>query len=857
MMLHHLQPLVVFLSLCPNVSSSFHLLFDVSGSRCRDCFGSANYDRHCRMRLQSSSWRKNDDDDKCEENDDDDVPPNIRTTPQEFLRKMQQRRENGGDEINVAASDNKSSIPKPTIISNNSSGRSSSPLFASGYFNLDHNVVGSIGNSGKNIAIGPKKDRTIYTCSDCNAEHSQWVGKCSTCQAWNTIEERRQSSFSSSSSSRLKLPFATTRGTTSSSSSSSWLDGISSTGGTGTRGAGPVRVTDIYQEMINSSAASTTTDGKSSSITSYEKIQIHRTQIPHDVELTNVLGGGIMPGSITLVGGDPGVGKSTLMLQMAGSVASLSVRSSIYQGIGMGPPVPSPTTTTTDANDDENDDLGDQKSEEGDTRGQREGIGPVLYISGEENAGQIASRALRLGIHDPELLLWCETDADVIAETVFNAVSSYNTNIDNNNNNDYYNDDESVMSTTDAGPPMTRPPSLLVIDSIQTMICQSGGSSSVGGITQVKECVTLFLRLAKSTNLPIMLVGHVTKNGDVAGPRTVEHMVDCVLYLEGGALLGSGSGGGGSSSSSSEGGGGGGVSSLRVLRAAKNRFGSSDEVGVYEMSRDNGRLVPISDPSSFFLSTRQDSVDAEGCAISVALEGIRSMTVEVQALVPWSADRGAGRRIVDGISYSRLLLILAVLQKRYGISFHRRDVYVNVAGGMHLGSRGGSKSGSAGGGGSDLAVAVSVVSSLLGIPIRSDTAFVGEIGLLGELRPVHSLEKRIAEARRMGFARIVTPSSPNSWGSGKKNRSKDIFPGPREISAGGITQLMCQNVLDAINCGLAAPLPTRRTGNGPALITPKPAKVNNSSWNCINDDDRHERDVIIDDEDDIDGMIFE
>ena len=842
---HHLQPLVVLLSLSTNASSSFHLLHVVSGSRCRYCFGSrisANR-RRCRVRRLRSSWRESDDDNNSED-DDDDAPPNIRTTPQEFLRKMQQRRENGGDEINVASDDDKS-IPKPK----NSRSSSSSP-FASGNFNFDNNF--GIGNSGKNIAIGPKKDRTIYTCSNCYAEHSQWVGKCSACQAWNTVEERRQSSFSSSS--RSKLPFSTSAATT---SSSSWLDGISSasSGGTGTRRTGPVRVTDIYQEMIESSSSA---DGRKSSITSYEQIKIQRTEIPHDVELTNVLGGGIMPGSITLVGGDPGVGKSTLMLQMAGSVASLSVRSSVYQGIGMGPPIPSPTTA---AIDDEDDDLGDQKREgdksssnaAGDNRGQRGGIGPVLYISGEENAGQIASRALRLGIHDPELLLWCETDADVIAETVVNAVSSYNIA----NNNDYYND-ESVMSTADAGPPMTRPPSLVVIDSIQTMICQSAGMSSVGGITQVKECVTLFLRLAKSTGVPIMLVGHVTKNGDVAGPRTVEHMVDCVLYLEGGALLGSGSGGS-SSSSSTE---GGGVSSLRVLRAAKNRFGSSEEVGVYEMSRDNGRLVPISDPSSFFLSTRQDSVDAEGCAISVALEGIRSMTVEVQALVPWSADRGAGRRIVDGISYSRLLLILAVLQKRYGISFHRRDVYVNVAGGMHLGSssRGGSKSSSAGGGGSDLAVAVSVVSSLLGIPIRSDTAFVGEIGLLGELRPVHSLEKRIAEARRMGFARIVTPSSPNSWGGGKKNRSKDISPGPREISAGGITQLMCQNVLDAINCGLAMPLPTRQTGNGPALIKPKPAaKVNNASWNRgSNDDDRYERDVIIDDDDDdIDGVIFE
>jgi DNA repair protein RadA/Sms len=792
---------------------------------------------------QSSSFNRRNDSDKDDDDDDDDddAPPNIRSTPQEFLRKMQQRRENGGDEINVFSRDDNKSL-QPTSPNSNKS----SP-FASGKFNFDNS---GIGNSIKsNIAIGPKKDRTIYTCTNCNAEHSQWVGKCPSCQAWNTVEERRRQS-SSSSGNRFKLPFATSTITTA--SSLSWLDGISTTGSS----TGPVRVTDIYQEMIDSSSSSS--DGKSSSITSYEQIKIHRTQIPNDVELTNVLGGGIMPGSITLVGGDPGVGKSTLMLQMAGSVASLSVRSSIYQGIGMGPPIPSPTITANDGDQKKREDSTNNNSNAtGNKRGQRQGggIGPVLYISGEENAGQIASRALRLGIHDPELLLWCETDADVIAETVATAVSSYN--IDNN---DYYynddDDDDSVMSTA-SGPSMTRPPSLVVIDSIQTMICQSAGSSSVGGITQVKECVTLFLRLAKSTGVPIMLVGHVTKNGDVAGPRTVEHMVDCVLYLEGGSLLGSGSGGG--SSSSTEGGGAGsGLSSLRVLRAAKNRFGSSDEVGVYEMSRDNGRLVPISDPSSFFLSTRQDSVDAEGCAISVALEGIRSMTVEVQALVPWSADRGAGRRIVDGISYSRLLLILAVLQKRYGISFHRRDVYVNVAGGMHLGSRGGSKSGSAGGGGSDLAVAVSVVSSLLGIPIRSDTAFVGEIGLLGELRPVHSLEKRIAEARRMGFARIVTPSSPNSWGGGKKNRSKDNSPGPREISAGGITQLMCQNVLDAINCGLVVPLPTRRTGNGPALIKPKPIKVNNSSWDRgSNDDDRHERDIIIDDEDDIDGIIFE
>jgi DNA repair protein RadA/Sms len=300
--------------------------------------------------------------------------------------------------------------------------------------------------------------------------------------------------------------------------------------------------------------------------------------------------------------------------------------------------------------------------------------------------------------------------------------------------------------------------------------------------------VGLFLRLAKSTGVPIILVGHVTKSGDVAGPRTVEHMVDCVLYLEGGGLMGED----------------GGMSSLRVLRAAKNRFGSSEEVGVYQMDAGrDGRLVPVSDPSSFFLATREDATDVEGCSVSIVLEGVRSMAVEIQALVSFSAGSGAysGRRVVDGISTSRLLLILAVLQKRYGISFHRQDVYVNVVGGLNLGK--GSKSGS----GSDLSVVLAVVSSLLGIPVRTDTAFVGEIGLLGELRPVFAIEKRISEARRMGFSRIITPSTAKKPGSQKVS-------GPREVSAGGITQIMCGNVLDALNCGLVKSLPTIATMSG-------------------------------------------
>ena len=509
---------------------------------------------------------------------------------------------------------------------------------------------------------------------------------------------------------------------------------------------------------------------------------------------------------------------------MAGSVASIAERSLQYPGVGMGPPKPSESSLKEEEDDNEDDNT---KKKQIQNNG---GGGPVVYISGEENANQIASRALRLGIHDPELLLWCETDADIIVDTVVNSMYD-------NSPPSIFDDDES--STNKAPLPLSKLPSLVIIDSIQTMLCDAAGSSAAGGITQVRECVGLFLRLAKSTGVPIMLVGHVTKNGDVAGPRTVEHMVDCVLYLEGGGLLGGSAGSGAES--------GGGVSSLRVLRAAKNRFGSSEEVGVYEMGR-GGRLIPISDPSSFFLSTRLDNADAEGCAISVVLEGIRSMTVEVQALVAWSAGSGgySGRRIVDGISNSRLLLILAVLQKRYGISFQRRDVYVNVVGGMHLGK------GSKAGGGSDLAVAVGLVSSLVGIPVRSDTTFVGEVGLLGELRPVHSLDKRISEARRMGFSRIVTPSASSS-SQKTKRKGRVHSPGPKEVSAGGIKQLMCDNVLDAINCGLVSSLPTKQTRSGPKLIQPKrPSKSNGTRMEGRTKSfDMSELDVILDDEPDI------
>jgi len=301
----------------------------------------------------------------------------------------------------------------------------------------------------------------------------------------------------------------------------------------------------------------------------------------------------------------------------------------------------------------------------------------------------------------------------------------------------------------------------------------------------VRECVGLFLRLAKSTGVPIILVGHVTKSGGVAGPRTVEHMVDAVLYLEGCEY------------------GGGGGPNLRMLRASKNRFGSSEEVGVYSStSASGGRLVPVSDPSSLFLANRMDSEDLEGCAISLVLEGIRPMTVEVQALVTSAgAPSFVGRRTVEGISITRLQLILAVLQKRCGIFFGRQDVYINVVGGISL------KNSKQDGTSSDLAIAVALVSSLHNIPIRSDTAFVGEIGLLGELRQVQSLEKRVNEARRMGFSSVIVPTQQveKNNGRGHTGRTRSLQSLTR-----GIDCIEAKGLMDAIQKGLTAKIPKKK-----------------------------------------------
>ena len=569
-------------------------------------------------------------------------------------------------------------------------------------------------NQRKAIGKGANAKASVFVCTNCGSEFVKWLGRCPTCQEWNTIQEfsvRR-----AAVNSRARPTFAKSSSTD---GSGTWLGGVEGGGLT------PVKISDVLKAA-----------GADGNIDPAANNRERRLMVPNNDEFNSVLGGGIMSGSLTLVGGDPGVGKSTLLLQVAGAIASLSAP---RRGIGMGM-----DEDELSMDDDSNKSI----------------IGPVLYVSGEENTWQIASRAARLGVDQvSELLLLCDSDADLIAETVANPRGENQ-----------------------------KMPSLVVIDSIQTMVCEAGGSSSAGGVTQVKETVALFLRLAKSTGVPIMLVGHVTKTGGVAGPRTVEHMVDCVLYLEGDRT--------------------GNDASLRMLRATKNRFGSSDEVGVYEMGssaygQQSGSLIPVSDPSSRFLSGRIDTADIDGCAVSLVLEGTRPMTAEIQALVTTSSTPGgSGRRTVDGISTSRLLLILAVLSKRCGISLNRHDVFINVVGGIRLNSFGCNDGSS-----SDLAIAAAAVSSLLSIPIRADTAFVGEIGLVGEIRSIRSVQKRISEAERMGFSRIITPSKyQNKRSKARYQKSSSTS----SSSSSGIEVIECGDLLSALNEGLVMKIPSAK-----------------------------------------------
>lgn len=350
-------------------------------------------------------------------------------------------------------------------------------------------------------------------------------------------------------------------------------------------------------------------------------------------ELDRVLGGGLVPGSLVLIGGDPGIGKSTLVLQAAAALA--------------------------------------------------QGSGPVLYVSAEESAQQIRLRADRLGVQTDNVLVLSSTDLDSI-----------------------------LASASEVAP------ALLIVDSIQTVSVDEI-TSAAGSVSQVRECTSRLMQWGKSRNVPVFIIGHVTKEGAIAGPRVLEHMVDAVLYLEGERH-----------------------GHFRVLRAVKNRFGSTDEVGVFEMAEVG--LREVRNPSEAFLEERNGG--ASGSTVAVTIEGTRPILVEVQALTTPSAF-GLPRRSGNGLDAGRLQLLVAVLQKRVGLGLGGQDVYANVVGGMRIGEPA-----------ADLSVALAIASSFRDRPVDPRLVAIGEIGLAGELRSVGQIERRLGEAQRLGFTKAIIPA---------------------------------------------------------------------------------------------------
>lgn len=420
------------------------------------------------------------------------------------------------------------------------------------------------------------KTKSLYICSQCGYESAKWYGCCPSCNEWNTMEEEIRTPQQQKAS------------------------------------KAPQRA--VFAQTINE-------------IDADDEIRF-RTGMD---ELDRVLGGGIVKGSLVLLSGDPGIGKSTILLQICE-----------YLGRNL----------------------------------------KILYVSGEESARQIKLRAQRLGVKTENLYIMCQTDVECITEYIRSAK-----------------------------------PDLVIVDSIQTM-CVPEISSSLGSITQVRESANLFMQCAKSLGIPTILVGHVNKDGNIAGPKVLEHIVDCVLYFEGDRHL-----------------------SYRILRAVKNRYGSTNEIGVFEML-DKG-LVEVMNPSMMLISGKPK--DAAGTCIACVMEGSRPILAEVQGLIS-ASNFGNPRRMSTGFDYNRMSMLLAVLEKRAGYFFSNCDAYINVIGGLRLDEPA-----------TDLSVALALISSLKDTPIRDDTLAIGEIGLSGEIRAVSFCEMRITEAERLGFKRCIIP----------------------------------------------------------------------------------------------------
>ena len=446
------------------------------------------------------------------------------------------------------------------------------------------------------------KPSTVFVCSNCGNESSKWFGRCPACNEWNTCYEEKINLKSSGKSASKKT--ATT-----------------------------VKLDDV------------------------KKQDIVRTKTGFD-ELDRVLGGGLVKGSLTLLGGEPGIGKSTLILQICDKI---------------------------------------------------KGEGQVLYVSGEESAQQIKIRADRLGIKNNDIVFLGETDIDAI--------------------------EDAILKTN---------PKLVIIDSIQTMYSDEI-TSGPGSVSQVREITARIMKMCKQEEITTIIIGHVTKDGNIAGPRVLEHMVDTVLYLEGERYF-----------------------AYRILRGVKNRFGSTNEIGMFEMN-DIG-MCEIDNPSSVLLSEKNENV--AGSIVVASIEGTRPILVELQALTATSVF-GMPRRTANGIDYNRLTLLIAVLEKRTGLPLGNQDVYLNIVGGIKINEPA-----------LDLGIILAVSSSFKNIPIPNDVISIGEVGLTGEVRSVNQIEKRIKEAEKLGFKKCIIPES-------NKKLLKDTY----KLDIIGV-----QNISEAMRC---------------------------------------------------------
>ncbi len=424
------------------------------------------------------------------------------------------------------------------------------------------------------------KNKTVFVCNECGYESSKWLGKCPACNSWNSFFEQK--------------------------------------------------VVETKSNLLDKS------DNKKMNVpqtlNSYQAKETIRTSTGFG-ELDRVLGGGLVKGSLILLGGEPGIGKSTLILQICDKV---------------------------------------------------QGEGKVLYVSGEESAEQIKLRADRLGINNEDILFLGETDIDIV--------------------------NQAILSLT---------PKLVIIDSIQTMYSEEL-SAAAGSVSQVREITSQIMRVCKSRDITTIIIGHVTKDGTIAGPRVLEHMVDTVLYLEGERYF-----------------------SYRILRGVKNRFGSTNEIGMFEMQEQG--MTEILNPSDILISEREDN-PAGSCIVS-CMEGTRPVLVELQALTAQSVF-GFPKRTANGVDFNRLALLIAVMEKKAKIMLGNQDVYLNVVGGLKISEPS-----------VDLGMILVTASSYKNVPIPKDMVIIGEVGLTGEVRRINLIEKRLKEAEKMGFKSCIIPES--------------------------------------------------------------------------------------------------